>query len=203
MKKYTTKRTELPITILTDYEHRKGDLLESVRQQIEQSGFHLQTLFNNLKRSALFMEHYFDDSAPDEIRGFCSDLMNTADIGNGLCMNVWRAVSELTDLQMTGETAAESEPPIADSEINSENSVHKSDAETLAEKISYLMRSEDVPSPISGGLISVMLDFFNEEVDQPAFEDETSPDYLARLLKCSDYFTADGEKAEAETNENM
>ena len=184
--KYNTKRTEIPITILTDDQHKQGDVLESVRQQVEQSGFHLQTLFNNLKRSALYMEHYFDNSAPDEVRGFCSDLMNTADIGNCLCMNVWRAVSELTDLQMNAETTSEVETPV----------VEKSDAETLAEKISYLMRSEDVPSPISGGLISVMLDFFNEEVDQPAFEDETSPDYLARLLKCSDYFTADGERTD-------
>lgn len=151
--KYTTKRTELPITILTDYEYEQGDVLESVRQQVELSGFHLQTLFNNLKRSALYMEHYFDDSAPDEVKGFCSDLMNTADIGNSLAMAIWKSISDLTELQMNDAPEEIEQPEVETPETDEEKFTNDLEIDNLALLISGLLANPRIPAELYNSIM--------------------------------------------------
>lgn len=163
----TTKRTELPITVLTDYEYRQDDLLESVRQQIEQSGFHLQTLFNNLKRSALFMETYFTDDAPDTVRGFCNDLMNTSDIGNGLCLNVWRAVSELTEIQMK----------------DGEEETVISTASPLAEMLSFILTAKEVPIEITEAISDALVEMANSSKQREVLGYEKTAEHIGRVLR--------------------
>lgn len=89
------KRTEINLTVLTDYTHPETDTIERVRQEIETASFHLQTLFHFIKRSATAF------TEPEKTEEFCGDLINFADLGEGLALSIWKSIS---DLQTTGES---------------------------------------------------------------------------------------------------
>jgi hypothetical protein len=88
--------TELPITIVTDDEHKDGDRLELARQRIERAALYLMSVFNVLKTCALASEGQADNK---EVATFCGDVMNHCDIGYGISDSILTSASCLTEFQ--------------------------------------------------------------------------------------------------------
>lgn len=152
----TTKKIELKISITTDAEFSPQDDWHLIQQSNEQAVFQLMTIFNFIKSSARMHE----SDAEGEVRRFLSDLSHASSFGYALADFIWGSIDEFTLLQK------EPEP-----------------RKTVAEMLSFLITSESVPKYISDGISQVMMDFFNEEVDQTEFNEETySPEHIERLL---------------------
>ena len=176
-----TKQTELPITVLSLEDDKSNDALTNAKNKIEMAALHLQTIFNLIRTTAL---HYEGQADSREIQAFFWDVINISSVGNGAADSILAAASDLTEFEIKPETEHQESK--------------KSDAEILAEKISYLITSEDVPHPISDGISEVMTDFYNERIEQTEINNETnSPEHIAKLLKNSLFFTIDGDKTEA------
>lgn len=157
-----TKQTKIPVEIASDYAHESGNELEQARQQIELSSFYLQTLFNSVKHLASRLESRVDEKEREN----CVDLHNLADIGYAVSNTIFAALSKI---EPDAHETPEAEQP---------------KTESLAERISYLINSDDVPEFISDGISEVMSEFFNEEVNQTEFVAEThSAAYIERLLQ--------------------
>jgi len=153
-----TKQTIIPVEIHTDYTHERGNKPELARQRIELSGFYLQSLFNSIKYLASALESQVEEKDHE----YCYDLRNLSDIGYAVCNSIFRAASKV-------ETSQTNDAP--------QNNL------SIAEMLSFLINSEDVPEYISDGISQVMTDFFNDEVDQSDFVKEThSAAYIERLL---------------------
>lgn len=88
------KLTELPITIVTDDEHREGDNLELTRQKIERAAMYLMSVFNLLKVSAL---HFEGQSESKEMASAFEDFINHSAIGYGIADSILASASCLTE----------------------------------------------------------------------------------------------------------
>ena len=171
-------QTALPIDVLTDYEHLKGDDFERARQQIEHAGLYLQSIFNTIKRSALHTDGEFSSVESDTVRNFCGDMIHFSEIGNALLMLIWKNVSDIGDYERT---------PMV------ENEIEKPAAQILAERLSDLALNAVVPPPIRDGIEQILNDFFNDHIDQESINNQTlSPEYIREMLENSDYFEVGG-----------
>jgi hypothetical protein len=171
-----TEQTKIPVEIQTDYTHEQGNELEAARQQIELSSFYLQSLFNSIKHLASDLESKVEEKETE----YCYDLRNLADIGYSVGNSIFAAVSIFetaeNDTRQNTESAIVAD---AESETRQPESV-----QSIAQMISHLITSEKVPTPISDGVSQVMIDFFNEHIDQTEFNDEAnSPAHIERLLR--------------------
>jgi len=137
-------QTTLPIDILTDYEHERGNDFERARQQIELAGLYLQSIFNTIKRSALYTDGEFAHDENDTVRNFCGDMIHHAEIGNALLMMIWKNISEM-----------EQPREIEENEI--ENSDRVLGASETAERLERLLNSDDTPDALKDALF-VLLD---------------------------------------------
>ncbi len=151
-----TKQTFIPVEIKTDYTHESGNEMELARQQIELASLYLHSLFNSIKYLASDLESRVSEKESEH----CYDLRNLADIGYAVCNSIFRASSEI-------ETGEQPKAVL-----------------TVAEMISKLITSPDVPTPISDGISQVMTDFHNEHIDQSEFINEAhSAAHIERLLQ--------------------
>ncbi len=173
--KYT--KTELPITIVTDDEHKQGDNLELTRQRIEKAAIYLMSVFNLLKVSAL---HFEGQSESKEMSGFFEDATNTSEIGYGIADSILASASCLTEF-IPDETE--------NTKVNEENEDAEKytgdlNIDQIALLISGLLNNPDIPKPIQHGFSVVMTDFINSQLDRDEFnEDTSSGEYIARHLK--------------------
>jgi len=138
-------QTNLDLTLESTFEHEKGDVLESVRQQVEVGIFHLQTLFKMAKRSAENINSTLDDESGD-IEEFLYDVRNTSDLGYAVTMSIWKAISELTELQMKDYQPNEIEKPIE----------KVLGANKTAERLETLLNSDDAPDALKASLFALL-----------------------------------------------
>jgi hypothetical protein len=91
--KYT--KTELPITIITDDEHKTGDNLELTRQRIEKATLYIHSLFNSIRYSLENLPS-FDDQKLEEV---VWDARNVCELGYGVADSILASASCLTEFQ--------------------------------------------------------------------------------------------------------
>jgi hypothetical protein len=170
------KKTELPITIITDDEHKTGDNLELTRQRIEKATLYIHSLFNSIRYSLENLPS-FDDQKLEEV---VWDARNVCELGYGVADSILASASCLTEFQ-PDDKCDESESAKVSEETNDAESP-KSDI--IARMLSVVLNSSELPRPIYLGFDKVMTDFFNSQLDRDEFQDDVySPEYIARHLK--------------------
>lgn len=180
---YAKNPLELKIKVVQEETETSKDAAANAKNQIVTASFYLSSIFKLIRASSQKFQSYAENN---ELEQFCDDLTNICDIGGGVANAIWEATENIKVLES---------PKTFD--LLNEDKERKSDAETLAEKISYLLLSNEVPPPISNGLSSVMTEFYNNQADQSEIDDfESSPAYISYLLKSSQFFTVDGERTE-------
>ena len=157
-------KTEIPITIITDDEHKTGDQLELTRQQIERASFYTQSLFNSINYSL----ETLPDFADNKLQAVIEAARHLCEIGYAVADSILASTSNLTEFIPDEFKEIETEKDLSD----------------LARMISVLLNNPNTPKPIQKGLSTVMADFFNYQVDQDDFADDIdSPEYIARMLE--------------------
>ena len=159
--------TNLPVVIESEFECEKGDVVESVRQQTEIGIFQLQTLFNLLKRSASDVESIFREDETGTVSEFCYDIQNTATLGYGVTMSIWKAISELRESPLT----------------NADDLLTTDDAATVALAVSNLLNNEFVPRAIRESLADALTDLQNGGEQREVLRVESSPAYITGILQ--------------------
>jgi hypothetical protein len=177
--------TELPITIVTDDEHKSGDNLELTRQRIERAAMYLMSIFNLLKVCAINFE---GESESKEMSGFFEDINNHCEIGYGIADSIMASASCLTEFIPDGK--AESNIEIKPTDAPNFDGFFAEKYKQTGERVERVLASETVSKEVKNILEALV----NEAANEAGFS-FPEPDEIA--LKLPKIFEALGKSKDS------
>lgn len=167
------KFTEIPITIVTDDEHKTGDNLELTRQRIERAAMYLMSVFNLLKVSAL---HFEGQSESKEMAGAFEDFINHSAIGYGIADSILASASCLTEF-IPDETESEVETKQPTDAISPEFFTNQ--YRQTGERIERVLASSKVSNEVKNILEALV----NEAANEAGFSFPETDEIALKLPK--------------------
>lgn len=161
------KFTELPITIVTDDEHKTGDNLEMTRQRIEKAAMYLMSIFNLIKVCSINFE---GQSESAEMSGFFEDINNHCEIGYGIADSVLASSTALTEFQPDETDAPNFSTTLADK------------CRETGEKIEKVLASDKVSDEVK----NIFEALVNEAADEAEFSFPETDEIALKLPKIFD-----------------
>ena len=169
------KLTELPITIVTDDEHKTGDNLEMTRQRIEKAAFYLMSILNTVKTCALSFEGETEDK---KITRFLYDVTHQCELGYGIADSILASASCLTEFQPDEkaeiETATATAPDLA--------KFWTDKYRETGERIEKVLASEKVSNDVKNVLEALV----NEVANEAGFSFPEADEIALKLPKIFD-----------------